>query len=169
MEAGGYKRKIGVNYNLIPATPPEVFGLYTIFGSADFWSSKPTTFSLGFWIKDESITNIIQDKNLQIWPIYQTTDQVQYMTLNIPIQALVNDFNNPRSITPGGQNIPNIFTNYTIDAVCLHRTNGWSYFTVNLKNLVYNEAFSTTPTNTRTYILFTPFSASFSPIRILLT
>ena len=159
-DAGGYKRMMSVNQDLIPEGDG-IFGLYRLFPSSDFWSSKPTAFSLGFWIKDESVTNIIQDKNLQVWPIYQTTDPARYMTLNIPIQELMNDLNNPRSITPGGQNIPHMFTNYTIDAVCLHRTSGWSYFTVNIKDIEYNEGFSTTPSNTRTYILFTPFSASF--------
>lgn len=47
MEAGGYKREIGVNYDLIPPGDG-LFGLYTSFSSTDFWSSKPTEFSFGF-------------------------------------------------------------------------------------------------------------------------
>lgn len=160
MDTGGYKRILTTNNDLIPEGTGN-FNLYTNIQSADFWSSKPTTFSLGFWMKDESVNNVIKDKNLQIWPIYQATSPARYMQIAAPIQTLMNNPNTPITITPTGANIPEMFQNYSIDAECSHQENGWSYYTINLKNIVYNEAFSTTPTNTTTYILFTHFSSSF--------
>ena len=157
---GGYKRKIGVNYDLIPGGTGN-FNLYNNFQSADFWSSKPTTFSLGFWMKDESVDNVIKNKNLQIWPIYQATSPARYMQIAVPMQTLMRNPNIPVTITPAGANIPEMFQDYSVDAECSHQENGWSYYVINLKNIVYNEAFSTTPTNTTTYILFTHFSSNF--------
>ena len=159
MEAGGYKREIGVNHDLIPPGDG-LFGLYTSFSSTDFWSSKPTEFSFGFWIKDESVTNVIQDKELEIWPIHQRTDPNQHMSLKAPIQTLMNNPNVHRPITAGGAYPERMFQSYIADAVCLHRTNGWSYFTFNLRDIVYTEAFSTASV-TSTYMAFTTFSANF--------
>ena len=158
MEAGGHKRLIGVNYEKIPAGTDN-FGLYTSFSSTNFWSSRPTEFSLGFWIKDEHVTNIIGDKNLEIWAIHQTSGP-RHISLKAPIRALMTNPYVHRPITAGGTRPDKIFQSYIADAVCLHRTNGWSYFTFNLRNIVYAEEFPATD-EARTYMLFNDFSASF--------
>lgn len=158
MEAGGHKRLIGVNYEKIP-TGTGNFGLYSSFSSTNFWSSRPTEFSLGFWLKDEHVTNIIGDKDLEIWAIHQVSGP-RHISLKAPIQTLMNNPNVHRPITAGGTRPDKIFQSYIADAVCLHRTNGWSYFTFNLRNIVYAEEFPATD-EARTYMLFNDFSASF--------
>lgn len=156
MDAGGYKR-------ILTRSDSTEAGSYFFhrFQTNAFWSPQPNTFSMGFWIKDESIANVIQDKKLNIYAFYQPTSPYRIISISVPIQALANDPNEPVTITPYMYNVGDMFESCEADAVCLHQVNGWSYFVVNVKNIVYKEGFTAEPT-TQTYLEFNQFASNFN-------
>lgn len=107
------------------------------------YSSKPSTVSFGFWLKESDIETVFGDNTMQFWPIYQGGS---YMVVGIPLASLMKNIGVKETLTPQNINIGKIFKSYDVSAVCTARDGGWAHFVCNMENLVYNDSFTASST-----------------------
>lgn len=130
-----YKRVIKDSKNAGTATTYKNQNIATLI------SSKPSTISFGFWIKESDVSTVYGEKGMEFWPIYKSGS---YMTVSLPLSALIANVGTSQAVTPTVGSIENIFTDYSVSAACTGRDNGWAHIVCNMENLKWTSGFDTT-------------------------
>lgn len=121
-------------------------GTVTTYKNQDissFFSDKPESASFGFWLKESDIKAVYGDNPMEFW-FYKNVANVgaSYIIFSLPLKDLIENQGTERVISPSGTLNPDyIFNEYSINAKCMHRENGWAYIVCNMRELEYIDNF----------------------------